>query len=216
MTQPDKDLAERHERRTEIIAVSVLSVAALCSSYAGFQAELWDGELAANYALAEQTRTGASKDTTVALQLGTVDALIFTQWLNASAENNAELQQFYRDRFRPKFRGTFEQWLALRPRQNPKAPPSPFLMPGYRDSELQAGRDQSTKADQLFAAGQKANEISDAYGQSVVIFALSLFMGGIMQGFDIYRTRVLILVLSSFSLVLGILRIVGLPAIRLW
>jgi hypothetical protein len=49
-----------------------------------------------------------------------------------------------------------------------------------------------------------------------VIFALALFMGGITQTFDTRKTRIMLLSLTAFCTLLGVVRIIGLPAIRLW
>ncbi len=215
--EPDQNKETgRQERITETIAAVLLSVSALASSYAGFQSDMWDGEQAANYALAEQTRTEASKNEMVAGQHTGADAMIFVQWLNASQSGNQELEQFYRQRFRPDFNAAFEKWTATRPLKDPKAPSTPFQMPGYFEETRREARAQSAKADQLFKDGQRANEISDTYGQAVVIMALSLFLGGIIQGFNVHRTRVLLLAFAAGSLLLGLFRIAFLPAIRLY
>jgi hypothetical protein len=207
---------EHFYRRTELFAAILLSIAALATSYAGFQGELWDGEQATNYALAEQTRTTASTHEMIAGQHSGIDAMIFTQWLGAYTSNNKPLAEFYRARFRPEFKTVFEQWLATRPLANPNAPPTPFHMPGYFEQSTAAAKATQRKADQYFAAGQRANNISDVYGQATVIFALALFMGGITQTFDTRKTRILLLSLSAFCTLLGVVRIIGLPAIRLW
>jgi hypothetical protein len=214
---PDEEKRDgRFYRLTELVAAILLSIAALLTSYAGFQGELWDGEQAANYALAEQTRIDASTDEMITGQHNGVDAMIFTQWLGAYTSNKGELEEFYRNRFRPEFKAIFEQWIATRPLANPKAPPTPFHMPGYLDQSTRDAKATRVKADQYFAAGQRANEISDTYGQATVIFALSLFMGGITQTFDTRKTRILLLSLSAFCTLLGVVRIIGLPAIRLY
>lgn len=213
---PNGHEQERSYRLTELAAAILLSIAALLTSYAGFQGELWDGEQATNYALAEQSRTDSSKDEMIAGQHSGIDAMIFTQWLAAYTSNNERLAKFYRARFRPEFRTVFEQWIATQPLTNPKAPPSPFHMPGYLDQSTATARATEQKADQYFASGQRANGISDAYGQATVIFALALFMGGITQTFDTRKTRILLLALSAFCTLLGVVRIFGLPAIRLY
>jgi hypothetical protein len=211
-----KGQAERSYRLTELFAAILLSSTALLTSYASFQGELWDGEQATNYALAEQTRTAASTREMIAGQHNGVDAMIFTQWLAAYTSNNGRLAEFYQSRFRPEFRAVFEQWVATRPLVNPDAPPTPFHMPGYLEQSTQTAKATDRQADQYFAAGQRANRISDVYGQATVIFALALFMGGITQTFDTRKTRILLLALSAFFTLLGLVRISGLPAIRFW
>jgi hypothetical protein len=207
---------DRYYRRAELLAAILLSIAALLTSYASFQGQLWDGEQATNYALAEQTRTTASTHAMIADQHNGVDAIIFSQWLAAFASHNERLAEFYRLRFRPEFRTVFEQWIATRPLVNPNAPPTPFHMPGYLQQSTQTAKATERKADQYFAAGQRANQIGDAYGQSTVIFALALFMGGITQTFNTRRTRIMLLSLSAFCTLLGVVRVFGLPAIRFW
>jgi hypothetical protein len=215
--QPEEERQdERFYRLTELFAAILLSIAALLTSYAGFQGELWDGEQATNYALAEQTRTNASKNEMIAGQHTGIDTMIFTQWLSAYTSNNEPLAKFYRARFRPKFRTVFEQWIATGPLTNPKAPATPFHMPGYLEQSNSAAKVTERKADRYFAAGQRANGISDVYGQATVIFALALFMGGITQTFDTRKTRIMLLSLSAFCTLLGVVRIIGLPAIRLY
>jgi len=207
---------ERFYRMTELVAAILLSIAALLTSYAGFQGQLWDGEQASNYALAEQTRTEASKNEMIAGQRTGIDVMLFTQWLAAATSNNDALAKFYRVRFRPEFRTVFERWIATRPLENPDAPPTPFNMPGYLEQSTQAAKTTDRKANQYFAAGQRANNISDAFGQATVIFALALFMGGITQTFDTRKTRIMLLSLSALCTLLGVVRIIGLPAIRLY
>jgi hypothetical protein len=211
----DQERGGRWQRATELTAAVLLSFAALASSYAGFEADLWDGEQAANYALAEESRTSSAKDATIGAQYTGIDTILFTQWLDAYASNDRALAKFYELRFRPEFRTVFDQWIALGPRINSDVPSTPFHMPAYRNGMASSGGVSGRKADELFAKGQRANEISDTYGQAVLILALSLFLGGVVQGFSVLRTRILLLSFSAFCFVIGLARIAFLPAIHL-
>jgi len=94
-------------------------------------------------------------------------------------------------------------------------PPSEEEGEGYLDQSTAGTKATHRKAERFFAAGQRANEIGDAYGQATVILALALFMGSITQAFDTRRIRILLLSLAGFCTSLGVVRIIGLPAIRL-
>lgn len=206
---------ERRDRLTELAAVLILSFAALLSSYSTFQSELWDGEQTAHYTRTEQLRTEASKAKTVMLQFESVDVMVFAQWADAYARGEVALERFYRTRFRPVFRESFERWIALKPLSNPAAPPTPFAMPGYdREARMKADSGE-LKADRLFKAGERANAISDKYGQANVILAMALFLGGIVQAFNSFRLRVALLCVAAIICLLGLSKIVALPAIRL-
>ena len=222
MSKPDS-LAEpapvgwfdRLDRCGEFAAAIVLSTAALGSSYGAFQESLWDGEQAAHYTLAGQARSASGKHETVALQSDTLAATVFTDWANAEKHGAKVMADYYRQRFRGPFKTQFERWLALGPESNPNAPTTPFDLPGYRESTRKAGAEFAKEADREFAEGQRANEIGDSYGQSVVIFSLALFLGGIVQTFKWERVRVVLLMLASAACLMAISRLLELPAIRL-
>jgi hypothetical protein len=174
---------------TELGAVLVLSASALGSSYAGFQESLWDGEQAAHYAIAMTNQTAASKEEMLAVQLNSVNALQFTQWLNAYAAGNEDLEAFYRNRFQPEFRAAFDKWIESRPRFDAKSPPTPFDVPGYREQSRFRAQLLAQETERNLRAARNDTAVSDSYGLSAVIFALGLFLGGIVQGFDAHRLR---------------------------
>lgn len=205
----------RLDRRTELIAALILSTATLASSYAGFQATLWDGQQASNYTMAEQARTAAATAQTIGGEAVLLDTLMFSEWLDAYARGDMELQAFYRARFRPDFARAVDQWLALRPRTNPAAPRSPFSMPAYAPLSRGAIKDMESRADDFFAQGQRANDLGDAYVQTTLIFSLALFMAGIIQSFKLHWLRFTLLGVSALCCAAGIARIASLPALRL-
>jgi len=131
-----------------------------------------------------------------------IDVAIFTQWVDAYARGETELEAFYRKRFRPEFQPAFEAWVATKPRKNPDAPLSPFAMPQYH---LTA----SDKADELEArAGAFSSTVSqyiqraDNYTLAVVLFASALFFAGISTRMRSPGQRVALLAVG-YLLLLG-------------
>jgi hypothetical protein len=215
MSENERQAPAEGERSTERMAVIVLGVSALASSYAAFQAEVWHGEQASHYTLAEQTRTEASTQAAISAELRTLDAGAFSQWLDAYARNDQRLQLFYRARFRPDFAKIFEEWLLTHPATNRSAPLSPFHMRPYsRAANAEATR-LSNQAKAEYSAGRSADQIGNRYVQSTVILALSLFLGGVTQGFQSKKLRDGVLIAAAALCLLGLVRIVALPALRL-
>jgi hypothetical protein len=103
--------------------------------------------------------------------LQTADLLMFQAWLNASAQHEPILQGFYRQRFRPEFAVAFEAWLRTEPLTNPAAPGSPFVMPEYHSTRMAEAQRLQKQADDLFAQGQKDNDVSDAFVRGTVLLA---------------------------------------------
>jgi hypothetical protein len=165
----------------DILSAVVLGASALATTYASYQAELWDGEQAALYTEANALRVEASQVSLRTGQIEGADLMAFGAWLSAYASSKSELEEFYLRRFRPEFSTAFNAWAATQPRTNPNAPPTPFVMPGYNESGRRIAADMEQQAHEKFAAGQEANRRGDQFVLATVILANALFFGGINQ-----------------------------------
>ncbi|MCR5877183.1 hypothetical protein [Phenylobacterium sp. J367] len=195
----------------EIASAIVLSVAALASAWANYQAGLWDGEQAASYSRANAYRIDATRAALEGDALTSIEAEMFGHWLDAEAQDEAPLADFYRARFPSGLKPAFNAWLAERPLANPSAAPTPFSHPAYE----RPGRRETARLDRLandtFDSGQGANNISDAFQQAAAILALAMFFGGIGQVFQIPAARIGLIAVAGVTMVLGLLRLVSLP-----
>lgn len=200
---------------TDIGAAIVLSISALLTSWAGFQAALWDGEQAAAYTRAGAARVEASLLATENGQFQGIDLFLFTQWLNAYAHGDRALQTFYRSRFRPEFARAFDAWVALKPLHDPKAPHTPFVMREYAPHLAKEAERMNAKADALFERGQHCNEVSDAFVGVTVLLALSLFLGGIGQTFERKRITTALTALATVVCVVAVIKLTSLPTLEI-
>jgi hypothetical protein len=138
----------------------------------------------------------------VANRQAQIDVALFTQWVDAFAQNETELADFYRKRFRAEFKPAFRAWIATKPRTNPDAPLSPFAMPQYKlDATAQA---QSLEAQAAAASASVGEYIqrADNYSLTVVLFAASLFFAGISTRLSSRTPRRVVLGLG-YALFLG-------------
>lgn len=192
-------------------AALVLSVAAFATSWSGYQAALWDGEQAAHYTEAGAVRVASGRASTQGGQLEAADLFLFSQWLNAQAQDETRLADFYHSRFRPEFRPAFDAWMATHPLKDPAAPATPFLMPQYHSAMFREASGLQKKADELFDQGQRANKISDAFVQATVFLAMALFFGGIGQTFRRPRIKLILIGIAALACVIGIVKMSVLP-----
>lgn len=208
-------MAELDRRATDALEVAsaiILSVAALASSWASYQAGLWDGEQAASYSSANVLRTEASRAALEGDALATVEVQLFTSWLDAKVHKQDELAAFYEARFPPALKPAFQRWMQQKPLTNTEAPPTPFDRSNYARPGVAAARELDRKAQHAFEAGQHANRVSDAFEQGATMLAVALFFGGIGQVFKARATRVGLLVVAAVMLGVGLLRVFTLPA----
>lgn len=196
----------------EVTAAIVISVAAVLTSWASFQAALWDGEQAAYYTKASVARVASTRLATEAGQYETADLLMFQQWLAATAAHEPRLQAFYRERFRPEFAVAFNAWLATDPIDDKAAPTTPFAMSQYHLSRISEAEVVQRAADDFFQKGEKANDISDAFVRTTVLFAVALFFGGIGQTFKSPYVKAVLLGLAVISCTISAVQLAQLPA----
>ena len=139
------------------------------------------------------------------------DVGLFTQWINAPAEDRQDLADFYSTRFRPEFRPAFDAWLATDPQGNVDAPISPFVMAEYEISSLVESDALEEEAAQTFEQGQVANEQADAYIPTAVLLASVLFFAGIASGFDWMPVQIGVIVVGAVLLAWGLYSLVTYP-----
>ena len=199
------------ERRFELAATILLATAAVATAWAAYQAARWRGEQAKAQSGSIAARVESTRQANVANRQGQIDVALFTQWVDAYARDETELERFYRKRFRPEFQPAFQAWVATRPRKNPSAPLSPFAMPQYK---LAA----TAKADQLEAkAGAFSQRVglliqrADNYALAGVLFAVSLFFAGISTRLHTPTARMVVLGLGYVLFLGSVIWIATLP-----
>jgi hypothetical protein len=189
----------------------LLAVGTVVTSWSRYKAALWSGIQSTDYNQANALRVESTRESTVAGQFASADLALFMAWLNAYSTDNKPLEQFYRERFRPEFRQAFDEWLATRPRTNPEAPATPFMVPSYRSERRQHALELENQAQARFQVGYEANHYADSYVLGTVIFSTVLFFCGITQQFREFQVRIALLGIATLLLVLGISKVLVLP-----
>ena len=125
-----------------------------------------------------KTRIEAARADDLANSQTQVDIATFIQWVDAYAQDEAELTNFYRERFRPEFKPAFDAWIATRPLRTEGAPPTPFAMPQYRLAASAEARRLDQEAEALSAQVRRDIQRASNYVLGVVLFAVALFFAG--------------------------------------
>lgn len=204
----------RREEWLEIVIATVLSISGLATSWAGYQAALYDGEQAAHFSRHDALRVAASGAQLEAQGRRSVQINLFMAWLEARARGEERLAALFQTRFPPELNSAFQAWVALDPLKNPAAPSSPFDMPNYRPRGEEQAKRLEAHADALFEEGRRDRLTSDHYTQAAVFMSIALFFGGIGQVFKVRPVRLALLAVAIIALLLGVARILSLPAMR--
>jgi hypothetical protein len=135
----------------------------------------------------------------------------FTQWVNAYAQEQTTLADFYFARFRPEFEPAVEAWVATRPLRNPDAPLTPFAMPEYQVAARAEAATLEAEAEELSARARENVQRATNYVLAVVLFASALFFAGMSSKLGTRRLQLILLSLGIGVFLLGVVWLATLP-----
>jgi hypothetical protein len=162
----------------EILATVVLAVAAVATAWSSYQSSRWNGEQAKAASRTNALRIEAARAQGLAEAQTEVDVATFIQWVDATAQGDPELADFYLDRFRAEFRPAFDAWLATDPLTSADAPPTPFAMEEYRLEATAEAERLDAEAEASAAIVRRNIQRATDYVLGVVLFAVALFFAG--------------------------------------
>ena len=185
--------------RVEVAAAVLLAVATVATAWSGYQASRWNGEQAKAFSRASAARVESTRASDLANAQTQIDVATFTQWVDAYAQEQTKLADFYFARFRPEFQPALDAWIATRPLKNPDAPLTPFAMPEYKLAARAEAEQLELEADAAAAEARTDVQRATNYVLCVVLFAAVLFFAGMSAKL---RTRRIQIALLTFGLVL--------------
>jgi hypothetical protein len=184
---------EKRRDRIEVVATILLSVATVATAWSAYQSNRWNGEQAKATARGNAARIESTRASGVANRQLQIDVALFTQFIDAFAQEQTELADFYRARFREEFKPAFEAWAATKPRTNPEAPLTPFELPQYELAANEEAEELEATADAYAAEARRNIQRSSNYVLGVVLFASALFFAGMSTKLATPRLRVVLL-----------------------
>jgi hypothetical protein len=189
---------EERAEPLEIVATVLLALATVATAWSGYQASRWNGEQAKAFSRGNAARIESTRASGLADTQTQIDVATFTSWVDAYAQEQTDLADFYFKRFREEFKPAVDAWVATRPLQNADAPLTPFAMPEYRLAAREEAEVLEAEAEEWAAKARTNVQRATNYVLGVVLFAAALFFAGMSAKM---RTRRLRAVLLSFGLV---------------
>jgi hypothetical protein len=199
----------RRDRRVELIAAIMLSIATVVTAWSAYQATRWSGDQAANYTQASATRTESVRASTEANRQVLIDVGTFLNWLDARESGDRDLADDIHARMREEFLPAFDAWLSTAPDSIPFG--TPFELPEYRLAAEEEAKRLERRAAGLFEDGNESNQVSDDFVLAAVLFASVLFFSGLAGTFDSLRAQLFLLILGGLMLLIGTVIVVTLP-----
>lgn len=197
-------------RIIEVATVLLLGLATVASAWSAFQVSRWNGIEADEARLSASYRLDASREYALATQIVTYDASSVSQYAQAVAADNANLQRFLKSTLiRPGFLPELERWEA---EIDAGRVPTNLV----EDEEYMAALfAASFEADELAAAsaerGAEAGANGDDYITLTLFFAAALFFAGVTASFSTRFTKVVLLGASTCTLLFAGAQLLSYP-----
>ena len=200
------------DERVEVVAAVLLSLATVLSAWAAYQATRWSGEQANSYAEAAALRAYGNSQGTIASRQIQIDVATYIAWADAIEDSDTRLAAFIRARFRAEFVPAFDAWLGSGPPDSTRLPPgTPFEQPSYKLAAQDLADKGVKDADQALLDAQTANQISDNFVLTAVLFASVLFFAGIAAKFRPQWIRWAMLGVAVIVFGMGLIVVISLP-----
>ena len=159
----------RRERILEVLAIVLLSAAAIGTAWSGYQAARWSGREAHNFALAEGTHAKSTREVVSGGEARVQDLADFERWLDLETTGDQTLASLHAAHFQGALRSAFDAWLEQDLLNNPNAIPTPLKMPQYHQAEAERAAQLETRDAE---AEDQRDEQSDDRHESGVLAEL--------------------------------------------
>jgi hypothetical protein len=198
-----EDPWEHRQRVVDATTAVILSLAAVGTAWATFQASQWSSKESDAVAASSVARSKAIQATNHGTRTEQLDTTIWLQWLSAFRAGDKEQARFLRERFRPGLLKAHKVWVAkalVAPDGKVISAPAgtPFTEPEYVVPDAARADELSAEAESQLADSRHAASMSTKFVLVVVLLALVLFFAGIATKF---RNPKLQAALVAFALV---------------
>ncbi len=186
----------RFQSRLELLATVVLAVATVLTAWSAFQSGKWSGVQATNFSEAGAARTESTRASTIGGQLVTIDVTLFSEWAQALSTDNTALADFWLERFRTEFKPAIEAWIGEVDLSDPNAvvpDGTPFEVEEYVLADFEEAERLAEEADEKATTARQANQRSDNYVLTTVLFASVLLFAGISTKFESNMVKIVAL-----------------------
>jgi len=207
----DHQPSKRRVETIEILEAILLAIVAIATALSGYQAALWDGESAKEYATSSRLRVEATNDSLTSNQQLIYNSSTFTAWLQAYNAGDKQLMTLLERRLLPNYKTAFDQWVKLAPWTAPGTPAGPRYMPGYTDPLAGKAAVLNKDASHAFDLGVENRATGEHYVRVTVILAAVLFLIAIGQRFKVRGVRYAVNTVAGVLLVYALILIATYP-----
>lgn len=190
-----------------IVAAVLLGIAATLTALSAYQAALTDGDALQGYTNSNRNLSDSNFFYQQGNQTLAADQQLFTQYATAAnTEGSEEIAAYLQTLMRPELQDALSWW-SEQPDDGANTPfedveGNPYVVDDFAEGERLAG--EATKA---YDDGSKADDQGDQFELATVLFALTLFFGGIATLFHRRSLTHVLLGIGTLTLIGGVVQV---------
>ncbi len=204
---------DARRRWFEPVTAILMAVASLLTAWCSYQNSRWSGESSALETHADKLERQADEQHLEAQQIHAIHMATWMEAMDAKIDGDEKLAKFYIDRFDEELKPAYDKWIALKPFENPAAPPHPFVPELYTFRFTREIQDARAEAAQSEKESNISGQYSSTYLSNTVILATVLFFAGTMEKFDQRHVRWSSLAFAVTLFAFALVRMLILPVI---
>jgi hypothetical protein len=216
--------SEKFQGVLEMFVAILLGITAVLTAYASWQSSLYGGNQATNYtkgtaAIGEANSMYNEAAQYIAQDMETWNEISGLRIDLAFAESKGDAAEQERLQYKlsqlmeDNVSDTFSTAIDWADAQTDYA--SPFAKEGFLESYYTEANAKYDEGDKMIEEGQKANNLGDKLGLVTVIFAVVLFMMGILGTLKNVKTKIVITGVSIAALIFGVVMMLSVPMLTL-
>jgi len=196
--------AETADGWRQVVAAILLGLAATFTAVSAYEAALLDGEALLGYTNSTRTLSDANAFYAQGNVTTAMDQQLFVAYASALHEGNTELADYLKTLMRPELRKGIAWWKGNKDAVTPldEADENPYDVEDFGEAN-----DLETEAGRVFKTAVKADTKGDKFELSTVLFALTLFFGGISTVFRRPSVSHALLAISGVTLIAGVVQL---------
>lgn len=166
-----------------------MAAATLTTAWCSYQSSQWSGQSSDFGTQADKFQREAFGQHLASMQVQSVQMQAFMHATDAQLAGEDKTARFYSDRFGSTLKPAYEKWLALKPFDNPAAPPHPFTPELYVPAFHQEILDAKASSARFALKSKAAGATAQGFLTATVTLAMVLFFAGTASKFDQRRVR---------------------------
>jgi hypothetical protein len=209
----DEKPKDKRVNRLSLAFLLIVLIATVFTSYVVWQATLYSSKSGGFDSEANSLRTLSNRYYGAGMLQEVGDAILWTDWCTAIADNNTQLAAFLEARFREEFKPAFYAWLNSTNRTS-IPPGTPFTLPEYQLEMVEEGKQMDQQIENLTVQSDIASNLAKRLVLVTLLMATVIFLASLESRIQSsIRLKYLVLAVTIAIFILALIIVIPIPPI---